>query len=466
MREIVDTTIVVRENQIRLIRRPESDKWQAHFKVEALGKWVRKATKQSDVEKAKLAAEEMWMRARILSQEGHPVISKKFKAVAEILLRDLEMKIAADKTKRGSNNDYVNVLKTYLIPFFGPKNVDRITQDVFTEFCEWRRNKVGRELSHSTQLNHNAALNLVFDYAVERGYMSSLQKPILKNLGEAGGRRPDFSADEVEVMAKKFPDWIVAVRKGRARELRELLSIYVQFAAATGLRPGTEMEFLEWRHIELREDAGTEKPILYARIQRGKTVKKGEPVHAVLHESCKSYLQRLIDISLDLSGKTLEQVLAEKHELRVFRPRNGVQPTHLIAQFKQFLLDIGMLNCPTTGQERTLYSLRHFAITQLIAKGYKDTQLQPQVRTSAPMIAKYYNHMQPLMNAAGFSGQNDSEESTLHAIAKLLNSTPHDDLMFLAELCTGIHISLKAQNEPALEELRNELKQGLGSAQA
>lgn len=255
MRETVDTTIVVRENQIRLIRRPESDKWQAHFKVQALGKWVRKATKQSDLEKAKLAAEDMWMRARILAEAGHPVISKKFKAIAEILMRDLETKISADKTKRGSNNDYVNVLKTYLIPFFGPKNVDRITQDVFTEFCEWRRNRVGRELSHSTQLNHNAALNLVFDYAIERGYMSSLQKPVLKNLGEAGGRRPDFSANEVLEMAKKFGDWIVAVRKGRARELRELMSIYVPFAAATGFRPGTEMEHLEWRHIELR-DAG------------------------------------------------------------------------------------------------------------------------------------------------------------------------------------------------------------------
>jgi integrase len=464
MRDTADTTIVVRENQIRLIRRPESDKWQAHFKVEALGKWVRKGTKQSDVDKAKLAAEDMWMRARVLSEAGHPVISKKFKAVAEVLLRDLETKIAADKTKRGSNNDYVSAINTYLIPFFGAKNIDRINQEVFTEFCEWRRQKVGRELSHSAQANHNAALSLVFDHAIERGYMNSLQKPVLKNLGESGGRRPDFTVNEVREMVAKFKDWIMATRAGRARDLRELLSVYVPFAASTGFRPGTEMEFLEWRHIELRE-VGLEKPVLFVTIQRGKTVKKSAPMYAVLDESCKLYLMRLIAMSPDLNGKTLEQVLAEKHELRVFRPRNGVQPTHLIAQFKQFLEDHGMLKCPTTGEERTLYSLRHYAITQLIAKGCTAEQIQAQVRTSATMIAKYYNHMSPLMNAAEFSGQNESGESIQMSIAKLLHSSPRDDLMFMAELSTGLTISLKAYNEPAVEELRDELKQGSASAQ-
>jgi hypothetical protein len=138
----------------------------------------------------------------------------------------------------------------------------------------------------------------------------------------------------------------------------------------------------------------------------------------------------------------------------------------LIAQFKQFLEDFEMLNCPTTGQERTLYSLRHFAITQMIAKGFTAEQIQAQVRTSATMIAKYYNHMTPLTNAAQFSGQAEAGGSVETSIAKLLNSTPHDDLMFMAELSTGTAIALRVHNEPALEELRDELKHSSGSAQA
>ena len=169
MKERSAETVVVRENEIRLVRRPDSDRWQAHFKVEAIGKWIRKATGTTDLDKAKALAEEQWFEAKVLAKAGHPVVSKKFKAVAEVVQRDLEIKVSADKTKRGSSNDYINSIKTYLIPFFGGYNVDRINQAVFTEFCEWRRQKVGRELSHSAQANHNAALNLVFDYAIERG---------------------------------------------------------------------------------------------------------------------------------------------------------------------------------------------------------------------------------------------------------------------------------------------------------
>jgi integrase len=454
MRDAADTTVVVRENQIRLIRRPESDKWQAHFKVEVLGKWVRKATKQSDLERAKTVAEDMWMRARVLSQEGHPVISKKFKAVAEILLRDLEIKIAADKTKRGSNNDYVGALKTYLIPFFGAKNIDRINQEVFTEFCEWRRQKVGRELSHSAQANHNAALSLVFDYAIERGYMTSLQRPVLKNLGEAGGRRPDFSAQEVEHLVAHLPTWVANGRKGITQMYRELLAVYIPFAAATGMRPGTEMEFLEWRHIEVHDIAG--EPVLYAHIQKGKTVKKNKPSGAVLHRSCWLYLEALRQLAPEFQDKTLYEVLREKHEVRLFRMRNGVQPTHLTTQFKQLLEETGLLKCPTTGEDRTLYSLRHFAITQMVAKGLTAEQIQSQVRTSATMIAKFYNHMKPLMNAAEFAGLGEAREGD--AVAQLLNNTPNDNLMHFAEISTGLTIALVMQNKTALEELRQELK--------
>jgi integrase len=456
MKERSAETVVVRENEIRLVRRPDSDRWQAHFKVEAIGKWIRKATGTADLDKAKALAEEQWFEAKVLAKAGHPVVSKKFKAVAEVVQRDLEIKVSADKTKRGSSNDYINSIKTYLIPFFGGYNVDRINQAVFTEFCEWRRQKVGRELSHSAQANHNAALNLVFDYAIERGYMTSLQKPVLKNTGEQGGRRPDFSAKEIEHILEKLPAWVQEGRIGRTRNLRELLSVYVPFAAATGMRPGTEMEYLEWRHIEVHDLGG--EPVLYAHIQKGKTVKKNKPMGAVLHRSCWLYLEKLRQMAPEFQDQTIYEVLAGKHELRIFRARDGLQPPHLIHQFNQLLEDLNMVNCPTTGEERTLYSLRHFAITQMVAKGLTAEQIQSQVRTSATMIAKFYNHMKPLMNAAAFTGQNEAGTGE-DAVAQLLNNTPNDNLMHFAELSTGLNLALVMQNKPAFEELKEALEQ-------
>jgi integrase len=455
MREKAAETVVLKKNAIRLVRRADSERWQAHYKVAGLNGWIRKATGESDVEKAAEIAEDFWADAKVLAKRGYPVVSKKFKAVSEVVLKNLEVKVAADKTKRGSNNDYISALNNYLIPFFGPYNIDCITQKVFADFCEWRRLLVGRELSHSAQLNHNAAMNMVLDYGVERGYLTTLQKPVLKNTGEVGGRRPDFSQAEIESIVANLPAWVLKAREGSSRYLREVLAVYVPFAAATGMRTGTEMNGLEWRHIEIRTIGEDKEPVLYAHIQKGKTVKKNKPMGAVLHRSCWLYLEKLRSMSREFEGKKLEEVLAERHPVRLFRMRDGKQPNQLTKQFKNLLVELNLLNCPITGEERTLYSLRHYAITQLVAMGMTSEQIQPQVRTSAPMISKFYNHMHPMQNAEAFSGQSDGTSGD--DIARIINGTFNDNLVQLAEMSTGLNMALVMINKPATDKLREEL---------
>ena len=198
MPDKVAETIVVRRNEIRLVRRADSSTWQAHFKVGKLSLWLRKSTKTEDVEEARAIAEELWMEAKYLAKNGQAVLSKKFKAVAETVALDLQRKIAEGGTKRGSNNDYLSAIKVYLIPFFGAYNIDRIKQSHINEFHQWRKVKVGRELSKSAQANHNAAMNLVLDRAVTQGYLMASHRPVMQNTGEASGRRPDFSEQEVK----------------------------------------------------------------------------------------------------------------------------------------------------------------------------------------------------------------------------------------------------------------------------
>ena len=56
MPEIVAETIVVRRNEIRLVRRADSSTWQAHFKVGKLSVWLRKSTKTEDIDEATAVA--------------------------------------------------------------------------------------------------------------------------------------------------------------------------------------------------------------------------------------------------------------------------------------------------------------------------------------------------------------------------------------------------------------------------
>ena len=456
MPDLSSETIVVLPNSVRLVRRADTKRWQAHYKVDALGLWLRRATGTEHEEKARKKALELWGKAQVLAEAGHAVVSKKFKAVAEVVLRDLYEKVALDKSRRGSNHDYISAINVHLIPFFGNYNIDRINQQVFSQFCETRSKNVGKELAHSTQANHNAALNLVFDYAIERGYMTSMQKPVLKNTGSHGARRPVFTVDEIKAIGAYMPDWVAQTKNSRSKLLRELLMQYVPFAALTGMRPGTEMDYLEWRHIEtLVPRSSNDELGLIAYIQKGKTVSKNKPAAARLPREVWPVLTRLCAMAPEFQGMTVFDVLKSKSNLLVFRTRDGTQPDQLTKQFKQLLTEMKILKCGITEQDRTLYSLRHYAITQMILKGIPTAQITKQVRTSQAMIDKYYNHVQVAM-VGSFASV--GEASVDDEISVMLRTVMNDDMLHFAEMCSGITLSLAMQNKPALEELRDELK--------
>ena len=142
----------------------DSKKWQVHYKLDGIKTWFRQSTDTADVKAAAAIAERMWMKATFDHEAGRPVISKKFKPVAEMVLHRLDAEIKAG-TARPSTKDYVSAIRLYLIPFYGAYNIDGIKPAVISEFHTWRSVKVGRELSGSAQNNHNAALNVIFDEA-------------------------------------------------------------------------------------------------------------------------------------------------------------------------------------------------------------------------------------------------------------------------------------------------------------
>ena len=455
-------TVVLMPNAIRLVRRADSPTWQMHYKVDKLSMWVRKSAKTTKQDEAAKLAIKSWSIANADAERGYPVMSKKFKAVAQMVLLDLERKIAESGTKRGSNNDYVSAIRTYLVPFFGAYNIDRLAQHQVNEFHTWRKDKLGRELSKSAQANHNAAMNLVLDHAITQGYLMPFQRPVLRNTGEDSGRRPDFSEAELKKLIEYLPTWVGKAYRDDSRELRELFSIYIPFVAATGMRPGTETEFLEWRHIELK-DNGIKK-YLYCNVLRGKTVKKGKRMGFVMHDACAPLLSKLVEMAPELKGKTLYEVIDEKLPLVLFRTRSGSVPDKPSVQFKQLLQETGLLKCPITDESRSLYSLRHYAISQAIKKGMQDFRLEKYFRTSVKMISKYYNHYDSEMNIDLFAGRTGKEDDSDTALLEILNSARQTDTIGLAELVTGLTVSLSAINSAATDKLRDELKAASGAA--
>ena len=78
--------------------------------------------------------------------------------------------------------------------------------------------------------------------------------------------------------------------------------------AATGMRPGTEAEFLEWRHIDVEIRDG--QPVLHFRLQRGKRGAR----NFVAHNSCWLLLERLRAPALPPAGGLLSAFLTENRQ--------------------------------------------------------------------------------------------------------------------------------------------------------
>jgi len=447
-------TVVVKPEQIRLVRRDDSKKWQAHYKLGGIKTWFRRSTDTAVLKEATRIAERMWMKATFDFEEGRPVISRRFKPVAEVVLARMEAEIAAG-TAKPSTRDYVSAIRLYLIPFYGAYNIDGIKPSVISEFHVWRRDRVGRELSGSAQNNHNAALNQVFDEAIERGFLTEYARPSTKNTGLESDRRAEFSHEELEAMMKYAAQFIADGRTARTKIIRELLAIYVPFMAATGMRPGTEAEYLEWRHIDVEiRDA---QPVLHFRLQRGKRGAR----NFVAHNSCWLLLERLRQLSPDLSHLTLEEVLKKKIPKLLFRLSDGSVPDNWNKPFRQWLEDSELLNCPVTGKERSLYSLRHYYATQRLLEGIPIHDLAEQMGTSVLMITKHYSHLTPLMKAKQFAGVVDpsatgGESAQIRAImaAQMANS----NIMSLVQMSTGLVMPLAAQNPDLTDDFERRLK--------
>ena len=446
-------TIVLKPEQLRLVRRENSKRWQAHYKIDGVKSWFRKSVETDDLDEAKKLAERLWMKASFDHEAGRPIISKKFKGVAEIVLSRLEAEIKAG-TAKPSHRDYTSAIRLYLIPFYGAYNVDGITPAVISQFHNWRREQVGRELSGSAQNNHNAAFNMVFDEAIERGYVREYDRPATKNTGTDSDRRAEFSHDELEVLMGSAKDFIKKGHTSRTREIREVLSIYVAFMAATGMRAGTEAEFLEWRHIDVEVRDG--QPILHFRLQKGKRGAR----NFVAHHSCWLLLERLRQLSPDLSSMTLEEVLKKRIAKRLFRLPDGSVPDNWNKPFRLWLEDTKLLNCPVTNKERSLYSLRHYYATQRLLEGIPIHDLAEQMGTSVIMITKHYSHLTPLMKAKQFAGvvdpQATGDAAKIRAImsAQMANS----NIMSLVQMGVGFAAPLIVQSPELTEDFENRLK--------
>ena len=396
MRQLRDDTHLILDGEVRVYRRERSKRWQAAFVID--GHTIRISTGKRDLAEAKEYARDTFLEYKFRHKNDLPIVTKKFSDVAKLAIGDMRKQLDAGLGRKVFA-DYIVCIERYLIPFFGAQFVTSIDYQKIQDFYEWRRAKMRREPKASTLNTHNSAMNRVFEEAVARGFIANKNVPLMVNRGEKSERRPDFTREEYATLIRKMPSWIKQGKAGKPTYMRHLMRDYVLIMANTGMRHGTEALNLRWKHVTLFE----EKDLQYLEMSvSGKTGRRD----IICRSGTINYLKRIHASSKDIRHIPFEDLLKQRIDLPVFRLPDGTVSKNIHQTFRKFLTDTGLITCPRTGQNRTLYSLRHtYATFALLNDGMDIHALAIQMGTSIGMIERHYSHLTPRLKKDMLTGK-------------------------------------------------------------
>lgn len=345
-----------------------SSKWYAHLYVDK--ERITFSTKESDIEKA---------RARALKQLGalesdinnrHSGKKSAFGVVAQEYIESIEESSSATK----NDKTYCSALRKYHIPFFGKMKINKITDEKIEDFNVFREKIFGKPFSKSTILNHNAAMNKVFKLAARKGLMKKSAIPALESFGERTQSRDQFEVEDII----KIQDYLLNTRsKNKVRnETYQLLYDYIDFVLNTGVRPGTEVNNIQWKDL-----------VLYVKkniVRLGINVRKGK------NSSRKGARKVIPSYAFMYNYLDLIKNNPNRHpEDYVFRTTSGKSLDQVGKVFSEILLKLNIKE--GANGPRTLYSLRQTFVTSMLKDGWNHHLIAKAVGTSVQMIEAHYD---------------------------------------------------------------------------
>jgi len=406
MAEKKETTHILMEGELLIYKRERSTTWQCRFKVDGI--WQRASTKERDLKKAKTIARELMIEAEIRKRSNLPVITRRFKDVAKLAIDRMEHEIACNRGKI-TYNDYIRVIKEYLVPALGTRKISGIDVEALEALDAKRMALMGRVPARSTVQTQNAAINRVFDEAVIRGFLTEANRPKVESKGRNSIRRPAFDIDEIRAMLAGFEGWIGRARSEKSKELRLLLRDYVDVLLDTGARPGDELLNLRWRQVkestkpvftktgEVDEDGEEQLTFNANRVVEmlvdGKTGERTILGNARSVAALKRIAIRNYNVETPVAQQ-LKFVARANNDDYIFTTKAKKTPQTFQKMFERYLQEHNLLIDPKTNRKRVFYSLRHtYATLALTHDRVPIHTLATQMGTSVLMIERHYSHL-------------------------------------------------------------------------
>lgn len=406
-----------------LFKRNRSKRWQARIRRNS-GEWVVYSTKCADFDQATVAAEERYREIQYAQKTGKIDVTRRFSSICQLCRKELLDE--AERTGQQTPKNYVQIIDKYIQPILGSYMCHNIDTAALRMYSDKRKEMIGHAPTQSTIATHNSALNYLLHKAKEKNFIQFIPKTI--NDGVEGKRRPYFNDKEMKQLNANMWRYLkhsekLLNQKGRngidnigqkTYWIRELLADVVRILVNTGMRPGSEILSLKWKHLSITKQHGMES--IQFSLPHSKTKRRVvigyEPFvrEDGVKYSCWKPLENIknrFDNLKDLDWNKLFEC-----DEYIFRYPNGelAVQEQLTKAFKRVLKWIkvegredGLLR-DDFGEARTLYSLRHTYASRMRYKGISFDDLSVQMGTSVKMLEQHYSHFKVSDNPNKFAG--------------------------------------------------------------
>jgi hypothetical protein len=314
--------------------------------------------------------------------------SPKFADLLPAVLQGLQARVKRGEFASANIPIFLQRMHNSILPYFGDLSMDQIGYKELSAFMEMMSN---RNLTATTVHQHMVAIRKVFAHAHGNKIINTLPKfPVIKVSDKPRG---SFSVAEyrnlVRLARQRIGEPVPQVFSKKYRSSREILERHgvinadlhwlIRFMVNGFMRPG-DIKFLKHKHVSIVRGKH-----IYLRLNLPETKKHDKPI-VTLQPAVFVYERLLAKQKADGYGKPDDYL---------FLPDMQDRKWLLVAYGWQFMYLqslAGIEANAANGQTRTIYSLRHTAMTfRLLYGGKIDLlTLARNARTSVEMIERFY----------------------------------------------------------------------------
>jgi hypothetical protein len=320
-------------------------------------------------------------------------------SVKSVALKTIEQ-IKNKKIKRKTHREYIRILNSEIIDLLGDIQFNKLgTLDIKNYF---KNIKIKSKTSITVR---KTCFRKMFDYATDYKIIKISDVPNLKFLEVETSDKEEtviFRSNDFNIIETANNSFVEASKSLITKENRELFKFYREFLKLTGIRTGLETN-IKWKDIYLNKTNGNDRIIIH--ICNGKMATQNKTRDIAIDQKILNVLIELLKYQtidkLNLTELTInshQQMFALIKQLKIenhyiFQRKNKKFPRFIdcFDQLKDFL------DNRLSSEKLTLYSYRHFFITESLLHEVDIYQLSKYVGNSVNIIEKTYSKVTSIL---------------------------------------------------------------------